>query len=94
MTLPHESSPGQLWKLPEVGPDSRYRMEDRLYPECRPAIGWPDFREAYMQALQEDEESHDYVESFYRMRKEQWLLEEAFVRATSASDYFYSKNTR
>ena len=49
-----------------------------MYPECRPTIGWPDFREAYMQALQEDEELRDYAESFYRMRKEQWLLEEAF----------------
>ena len=47
-------------------------MEEWLYPECCPAIGWPDFREAYMQALQEDEELCDYAESFYRMHKEQW----------------------
>ena len=31
-----------------------------------------------MQVLQEDKELHDYAESFYRMCKEQWLLEEAF----------------
>ena len=53
-------------------------MEEQLYPEHHPAIGWPDFREAYMQVLQEDEELHDYAESFYRMCEEQWLLEEAF----------------
>ena len=75
---PCESSSGWLWDLPEVGPDSRYRMEEQLYPECHPAIGWPDFREVYMQVLQEDEELHDYTGSFYRMREEQWLLEEAF----------------
>ena len=53
-------------------------MEEWLHPEHHPAIGWPDFREAYMQALQEDEELHDYAESFYWMCQVQWLLEEAF----------------
>ena len=53
-------------------------MEEQLYLEHCPAIGWPDFREVYMQALQEDEELCDYAELFYRMHKEQWLLEEAF----------------
>ena len=53
-------------------------MEEQLYLKHCPAIGWPDFRGAYMQALQEDEELHNYAELFYRMCKEQWLLEEAF----------------
>ena len=52
-------------------------MEEWLHLERHPAIGWPDFREVYMQALQEDEELHNYAESFYRMHEEQWLPEEA-----------------
>ena len=58
-------------------------MEERLYLECCPAIGWPDFREAYMQALQEDEELCDHAELFYRMSEEQWLSGHS-TRATNA----------
>ena len=40
-------------------------MEEWLYLECCPSIGWPYFREVYMQVLQEDEELRNYAESFY-----------------------------
>ena len=30
-------------------------MEEQVYPEYRPCIGWPQFREVYKQTLMEDE---------------------------------------
>ena len=36
-----------------------------MYPEYRPCIGWPQFREAYKQMLMEDESLLDHLESFY-----------------------------
>ena len=39
VTPPREQSPGRLWDEPEVGPSSRYCMEERVYPEYRPCIG-------------------------------------------------------
>ena len=77
VTLPREKSPGQLWDEPEVGPSSRYHMEERVYPEYCPCIGWPQFREAYKQTLMEDESLLDHAESFYQMRQERWIVKEA-----------------
>ena len=48
-----------------------------MYPENRPCIGWPQFREEYKQTLMEDESLLDHAESFYRMRQERWVVEEA-----------------
>ena len=40
-------------------------MEERVYLEYRPCIGWPQFREVYKQMLMEDESLLDHAESFY-----------------------------
>ena len=77
VTLPRKQSPGQLWDEPEVGPSSRYRMEEQVYLEYRPCIGWPQFREAYKQTLMEDKSLLDHAESFYQMRQELCVVEEA-----------------
>ena len=52
-------------------------MEERVYLEYRPCIGWLQFREAYKQTLMEDKSLLDHAESFYQMRQEQWVVEEA-----------------
>ena len=48
-----------------------------MYPEYCPCIGWPQFREVYKQTLMEDKSLLDHAESFYQMRQEQWVVEEA-----------------
>ena len=70
VTPPREQSPGWLWDEPEVGPSSRYHMEERVYLEYHPCIGWLQYREAYKQTLMEDESLLDHAESFYQMRQE------------------------
>lgn len=67
-----------LWDGPEVDPSSRYQMEEQVYPKAHHCIGWPDFREAHMQAMNEDKKLCNYAESFYWMYEEQWMIEEAF----------------
>ena len=49
-----------------------------MYLEYHPCIGWPQFREAYKQMLMEDKSLLDHAESFYQMRQERWVVEEAF----------------
>ena len=49
-----------------------------MYLEYCPCIGWPQSREAYKQTLMEGESLLDHTESFYRMRQEWWVVEEAF----------------
>ena len=56
-----------------------------MYPEYRPCIGWPQFREAYKQMLMEDESLLDHAESFYRMRQEQWVHQQRRPQEWGAS---------
>ena len=61
-TPPRDLSPGRLGELPEVGPESHYSMEARLFP-IWPLDGHPfeQWREARQCVLQEEEELWEAV---------------------------------
>ena len=61
-TPPRDLSPGRLGEIPDVGPESRYSMEARLFPiwprSERPFDQW---RQARLYILQEEEEIWEAV---------------------------------
>jgi len=68
------SSPGRLGDIPLEGPASLYSVEERMYsPYNKAGIAWDEWKEAFLQELQEEERISDLVATFqeYEIEEEE-----------------------